>query len=83
MGNAFCAECELKSSCKKVCKKVEQWLRKQGIRRNNWTRPQMPSQIRKGKNKWREINLTSLNKEDWERVKKAGYNPEELGYNTG
>jgi len=47
--------------CKKVCEKVEQFLRKQGIYSANWIRPEVSKEIRKdNRGRLREINFTSL-----------------------
>ena len=79
MDNAFfCKVCEQKNTCKQVCKEVEQWLRKQGIKSAKWIRPRMSSYI-KGGNQPREINFSSLDKKGWDKVRET-INPEGLGY---
>ena len=64
----FCKDCEKREQCKNVCKKVENYLRKNNIYSANWIRPLMPSNIRgDGKGRSREINFSSL-----------GFNPSEI-----
>ncbi|MBU1122375.1 MAG: hypothetical protein KKF54_06755, partial [Candidatus Omnitrophica bacterium] len=64
----------------KVCKRLEKHLRSLGIYSSKWITPKMPSHLRKDKNIYREVNLTSLDKEGWQKLREKGYTAEELGY---
>lgn len=68
-----CSNCTNKTCLltKTPCKAIEKYLRFNGIRGQEWIRPQLPRNIRKklkkngeGMTQWREIPFSAFNYED-------------------
>lgn len=60
----LCKDCKDKVCLKdgKPCKKVEQYLRTEGIRGREWIRPEFSKKDRQEKGRWKEIPFTMLGK---------------------
>jgi len=61
-----CVGCQDQSCIKtgKICKKINNILRKEGIRRADWIRPEVSKLKRRdGKGYYREVNFSSMPKE--------------------
>lgn len=60
MDASFCLSCKRKDECRRVCKRVEKYVRTQGIYDKDWIRPKVSSRKRHKYGSWRETPFTML-----------------------
>ena len=64
----FCKTCKTKSTCKAICKKVNDYLLSKGIYSADYIRPRMPRENRQN-GVYREIPLSTFKGKELEKLK--------------